>query len=117
MSGLLTGAALSARLVEKGKRVELAPIREAFERLYADGLITQSALARELGWTTPKRGYKNGRGPDTSRVVRALGMAREKAGKGRGRYAKRETTCALRAERLTLAIAACAGVDPVDLGL
>lgn len=114
----MTPAEIRTRtLLAQGKLVPLDPIREAFERLRADGLITQSSLARELGWTTPKSDFRNGLAPDTSRVMRALGLHREKAGSGRGHYVRRQTTSPDRAERMTLALAACTGLDPVDMGL
>jgi hypothetical protein len=82
--------------------VDVAPLREAFER---SGL-TLSEVCRRLGWYCPKVNRPS-LGPDTARLRRALGTQRH----GRG-YVNRRIGYDLAAR-----IADAIGADPVEVDL
>ncbi len=103
------------------QRVDVAPLREAFER--SD--VGAYALAKQIGWTKAWVDPRNHTGhvmtiADTSRLQRALGLRsdasvsnRQTASRGRHYRSTRTTIPADTA----LLIADALGLDPADVGL
>jgi hypothetical protein len=104
----------AARAAQRGREVDLRPLREAFlaSRLSAD------EVARRLGWMRFPRRRRGGKvyGPheeaDGSRVKRALGLRAHKS--GQGSMPQLRQSCSY---EMALKLAEAIGVDPVDVGL
>jgi hypothetical protein len=104
----------AARAAQRGREVDLRPLREAFlaSRLSAD------EVARRLGWMRFPRRRRGGKvyGPhmiaDESRVKRTLGLRVHKC--GRDSKSRLRQSCSY---EMALKLAEAIGVDPVDVGL
>lgn len=92
---------------ERGTKVAVAPIARAVRDQVRREGITWSIIALRLGWT-----YGPGGGPDTTRLLRRLGLALATQNNGRPALQQRWI-----GRELAARIIRAADLDPVDVDL